>query len=332
MMNFCTLFDSGYLQRGLALYESLCNTCEEFHLYVMAFDDKAYDILSELSLPSLTVVNLRDFETKELLEVKPTRTRAEYCWTCGPSVIYYFIEKYDLDSCTYVDADLMFYRSPQLLFEEIGDNSVAITDHFAPYEIPAGRYCVQFMYFRNDEWGMKALTWWRDKCIEWCYAHFEDGKYGDQKYLEDFPRLFKNVYIIQNRGAGVAAWNLTEYNYNPQNWSFTYGVESYDIVFVHYHAVSMEVHDKTMIIRPATFDINVNSLFLFNYYANLIVDVCNKHLGLALDNYKIKGRSLYKRVIAGIKLLLRDNRVIRYLYENYLRPEYKGYDKKSIID
>ena len=232
-MNFCTLFDSGYLQRGLALYESLCNTCEEFHLYVMAFDDKAYDILSKLSLPSLTVVNLRDFETKELLEVKPTRTRAEYCWTCGPSVIYYFIEKYDLDSCTYVDADLMFYRSPQLLFEEIGDNSVAITDHFAPYEIPAGRYCVQFMFFRNDEWGMKALTWWRDKCIEWCYAHFEEGKYGDQKYLEDFPRLFKNVHIIENRGAGIAAWNLTEYNYNPQNWSFTYGMESYDIVFVH---------------------------------------------------------------------------------------------------
>ncbi len=331
-MNFCTLFDSGYIQRGLALYESLCNTCEEFHLYVMAFDDKAYEILTKLSLPSLTVVNLRDFETKELLDVKPNRTRAEYCWTCGPSVIYYFIEKYHLDSCTYIDADLMFYRTPKILFDEIGDNSIAITDHFAPYEIPAGRYCVQFMYFKNDEWGMKALTWWRDKCIDWCYAHFEDGKYGDQKYLEDFPRLFKKVHIIQNRGAGIAAWNLTEYKYNPQDWSFSYNLDNYEIVFVHYHAVSMEVHDNTMIIRPATFDINANSLFLFNYYANLIVDVCNKHLNLSLNNYKIKGRPLYKKAIAGIKFMLRDNQAIRYLYEKYLRPEYKGYDKKSIIE
>lgn len=331
-MNFCTLFDSGYLQRGLALYESLCKTCEEFHLYIMAFNDKAYDVLTDLNLPSLTVVHLKDFEDEKLLEVKPTRTRAEYCWTCGPSVIYYFITKYNLDSCTYLDADLMFFRSPQILFDEIGDNSIAITDHYAPYHIPQGRYCVQFMFFRNDEWGMKALTWWRDNCIDWCYARFENGKYGDQKYLEEFPRLFKKVCVLKNRGGGLAAWNFGQYIYDPDNLKISYNNELFDIVFVHFHAVSMEVHDKTLIIRPATFDINVNSLFLFNYYANLIVDVCNKHLGLALDNYKIKGRSLYKRVLAGIKLLLRDNRVIRYLYENYLRPEYKGYDKKSIID
>ncbi len=331
-MNFCTLFDSGYLQRGVALYESLCKTCEEFHLYVMAFDDKAYDILTKLSLPSLTVVNLRDFETKELLEVKPTRTRAEYCWTCGPSVIYYFIVRFNLDSCTYVDADLMFYRSPQILFDEIGNNSIAITDHYAPYEIPAGRYCVQFMYFRNDEWGMAALTWWRDRCIEWCYAHFEDGKYGDQKYLEDFPRLFKKVHIIQNRGAGIAAWNLSEYQYYPADWKFTYDNHNFEIVFVHYHAVSMEVQDKTMIIRPATFDINTNSFFLFDFYAKLIVEVCNKYLGLELENYRIKGRPLYKRVMAGIKFMFRDNKLIRYIYEKYLRSEYKGYDKKSIIE
>ena len=37
--HFCTLFDSGFLSRGLALYDSL-NTVygEGFHLYVVAFD------------------------------------------------------------------------------------------------------------------------------------------------------------------------------------------------------------------------------------------------------------------------------------------------------
>lgn len=331
-MNFCTLFDSGYLQRGVALYDSLRKTCDEFRLYVMAFDDKAYNILTKLSLPSLTVVNIKDFETKELLDVKPTRTRAEYCWTCGPSVIYYFIEKYDLDSCTYIDADLMFYRSPQILFEEIGDNSVAITDHYAPYEVPAGRYCVQFMFFRNDEWGMKALKWWRDRCIEWCYAHFEDGKYGDQKYLEDFPKLFKNVHIIQNRGAGIAAWNLPQYQYDSCNWSITYKSEIFDIVFVHYHAISMEVQNNIMIIQPATFSIYSNSRFLFEYYAKLIVEVCNLYLGLDIENYRIKNRPFYKKAIAIIKYKFRGNRLIRYIYEKYIRSEYKGYDKKPIIE
>lgn len=332
MMNFCTLFDSGYLQRGLALYESLSKTCDDFHLYIMAFDDKSYEILTKLALPSMTVVNVRDFETKELLEVKPTRTRAEYCWTCGPSVIYYFITKYHLDACTYLDADLMFYRSPQLLFNEIEDNSVAITDHYAPYEIPQGRYCVQFMYFKNDEWGMKALTWWRDSCIEWCYAHFEDGKYGDQKYLEQFPVKFEKVHVIKTRGAGIASWNLTQYDYYPENWSFDFKGNKYDIVFVHYHAVSMDVKENVLIISPATFDITTSSKFMFEFYSKLIVEVCSKYLNIKLDSYRFKKRALTKKYFAKLKFMLRNVKWIKIVYERYLRPEYKGYDKKSIVN
>lgn len=332
MMNFCTLFDSGYLQRGLALYDSLCRSCDEFHLYIMAFDDKSYEILINLKLPSLTVVNLRDFEDERLLAVKPTRTRAEYCWTSGPSVIYYFITHYRLDACTYLDADLMFYRSPQILFDEIGTNSVAITDHYAPYEIPAGRYCVQFMYFKNDERGMKALTWWRDKCIEWCYAHFEEGKYGDQKYLEQFPVLFEKVHIIKTRGAGIASWNMDQYSYDSDNWRIYYKGEAFDIIFVHYHALSMEIADNRLILTPCTFDIHANQKYIFDYYASMIVDVCKKYLEIKVDNYAFKSRTVYKRYLEKVKFLFRDVKIIRFLYERYFRPEYKGYDKKLIVE
>lgn len=331
MMNFCTLFDSGYLQRGLALYESLCKSCEEFNLYIMAFDDKAYDVLTKLNLPSMTVVHLKDFEDEKLLEVKPTRTRAEYCWTCGPSVIYFFIRQYNLDSCTYLDADLMFYRSPQILFDEIGDNSIAITDHYAPYEIPAGRYCVQFMYFRNDEWGMKALIWWRDSCIKWCFAHFEDGKYGDQKYLEQFPIKFEKVHIVKTRGAGIASWNLRQYEFNPQNWTFDFKGNKYDIVFIHYHAVSMDVKDNVLVISPATFDIPDGSKFMFDYYSKLIITVCNKYLNFEIKSYRYQKRPLTKKYFAKLKFKLRNVKWIQFLYERYLRPEYKGYDKKNLV-
>ena len=42
MLNFCTLFDSYYLYKGIALYRSLEQVSDDFTLYIFCFDDKAY--------------------------------------------------------------------------------------------------------------------------------------------------------------------------------------------------------------------------------------------------------------------------------------------------
>ncbi len=213
---FCTLFDRNYLSRGLTMYESLSACCPHFHLYVFAFDGKCEDILKKLALPNMTVVTLKEFEDKELLRIKPTRSRAEYCWTCSSSTILYCLEKFNLPHCTYVDADLYFYNDPSVLVAEMGDNSILITEHrYSPqYEkaVKAGIYCVQFITFRNDAYGLETLRWWRDRCIEWCYAREEDGKFGDQKYLDDWTTRFEKVWVLQHPGGGLAAWNIQQYH------------------------------------------------------------------------------------------------------------------------
>ena len=76
-LHFVTLFDSNYLTRGIALYLSLKDTCPNFVLYVIAFDDECYKILKDLRLPSMTVIPLNQFENEELLRIKPTRTQQE---------------------------------------------------------------------------------------------------------------------------------------------------------------------------------------------------------------------------------------------------------------
>ena len=215
MTNFCTLFNRNYLTRGLAMYESLRKHCESFHLYVFAFDDSSHEILSQLELPSMTVISLLDFEDEELLSIKADREVGEYCWTCTPSTILYAIERYNLLSCTYLEADLYFWNSPELLLNELGKKSVLITQHrFSPeYDqaLTSGKYCVQFMTFKNNEEGMTALRWWRKKCIKWCYARLEDGKFGDQKYLDDWLIRFNGVHELQHLGGGLAPWNIQKY-------------------------------------------------------------------------------------------------------------------------
>ena len=79
--NFCTLFDSNYLTRGLALYYSLEKHCADFHLYIFAFDKKCYQVLKKINLSKATIISLTEFEDVELLKVKPSRSKAEYCLT-----------------------------------------------------------------------------------------------------------------------------------------------------------------------------------------------------------------------------------------------------------
>lgn len=225
MHYYCTLFDSGYLTRGIAMLESLQKYSKDYHLYILAFDDIAYKVLNDLNYPHTTIISMQDFEDEELLALKPYRTRGEYCWTCTPSIVLYCIQTYSLPHCTYLDADLYFYDNPALLVDEMGEDSILITLHrYTPrynQEKTSGIYCVQFMTFKNDARGLKALKWWREKCNEWCFARFEDGKFGDQKYLDDWTTRFEGVHILQNLRGGLAPWNIQQFsNLSPIFYHF----------------------------------------------------------------------------------------------------------------
>lgn len=280
MINFCTLFDSNYLARGLALYESLEKTCSSFHLYVITFDELSFKYLKEAGIRHLTPVSLQDFEDQELLSVKPTRSIAEYCWTCTPSVILYCIRTFDLPSCTYIDADMIFYQDPQVLFNELAGSSVLITEHrySKEYDHSAthGIYCVQFMYFKNDLPGMNALLWWRTKCLEWCYAIPLDGKFGDQKYLDDWTTRFEGVHVLKNLGGGVAPWNLQQFDFHKQAATVLLTLrpsgQSFPLVFFHFHGLKFYTNDAVS-CSGTLYEIedNVKELIYLPYIQRLLV-------------------------------------------------------------
>jgi hypothetical protein len=223
MLHFCTLFDANYLSRGLVTYESLMSaTNGTAHLYVFAFDDKCLEILTNMKLKNLTIISLSDFEDKDLLAIKPTRSQGEYCWTCTSSTILYCLKTYKIPHCIYIDADMYFYQNPQVLVDEMSEkDNVLITEHrYTPqYDKSklSGTYCVQFMLFKNTEGGLKVLNWWRDRCLDWCFNRHEDGKFGDQKYLDDWTTRFEGIHVLNNLGGGLAPWNVQQYEFKQQD-------------------------------------------------------------------------------------------------------------------
>jgi hypothetical protein len=291
MLNFCTLFDSNYLSRGLALFESLKKTESNFHLYVVAFDDECYNYLKNLNYKGLTTISLPDFEDDKLKRVKPGRSMAEYCWTCTPSIILYCIEKFYLPSCTYIDADMIFYENPEILFDELQGKSILISEHkyTRDYDVSAthGVYCVQFMYFKNDQKGLNALTWWRERCIEWCFAYLEDGKFGDQKYLDDWQTRFPGVHVLQNAGAGVAPWNVQQYLIEYKNGNIFIreketGLQM-PLIFFHFHGLKFYADEKVACCGALyELDQDVKEIVYFPYIRHLM------HLGKQITHSGFK--------------------------------------------
>jgi len=252
--HFCTLFDSNYLTRGLVMYHSLVATGEVFTLYVVCFDTLALEILKQMQLPHLVPISLEEFETPALKTVKPQRSTAEYCWTCTPHVIRHVLDRYQLPEATYLDADLYFHAKPSILLEELAVSgaSVLITEHrYTPAKnyldsarngmyrnpIKYGIYCVQFITFKADSRGREVLQWWQDRCLEWCFGRLEDGKFGDQKYLDDWPTRFRGVHVLQHPGGGVAPWNIMRYSLGPD--ALKPRIDGHDMVFYHFHNLRM---------------------------------------------------------------------------------------------
>lgn len=272
-LHFCTLFDSFYLSRGLALYNSLKVQKINFKLYVLAFDKLTFEILKDLKLENLIVIPLEELETQEVLKVKKARTRGEYCWTFTPRIINYIMKNYEVDMCTYLDADIYFFDTPQILIDEIvksKDRDVLITSHNYHKEYDqkhiSGEYCVQFVTFKNNENGLKILEWWEKSCLEWCYARLENGKYGDQKYLEQFNKKFKNVYVSRELGAGLAPWNTKRFIHSDG-----YIMENnlrYRAIFYHYQALKIDMNYKVL---ASSLDLGSNTIEL--YYLKYIDEI-----------------------------------------------------------
>lgn len=242
MRHFCTYFDRNYLSRGLALYHSLCRHTTDFELHVLALDADTSLMLDRMNLPGIRVIRLPEIEESfsDLRAAKQTRSLIEYYFTCTPSLLAYILDTCpEVEQLTYLDADLYFFSDPEPLFREIGDRSIAIVGHRFPKHLlhhsKFGIYNVGWITFRRDPTGLSCLRRWQYKCIEWCYDSAEEGRFADQKYLDDWPDRYDGVVVLKHKGANVAPWNL--FNYALTEREKRVWVDDEELLFYHFHGL-----------------------------------------------------------------------------------------------
>lgn len=240
----CTLFSFNYMDKGLALYDSIERVAGDFVLYVLAMDDDCYAFLIDCGYAHLVPIRLSDFENEELLAAKQNRSFGEYCWTCSSSLIEYVLDYYREPACAYIDADMYFYADPAVLFRELERRgaSVLLTGHrFGWFERPraevVGRFCVEFNLFVNNAQAKDLLGIWKRQCIENCTSDAVDGLFGDQKYLDNWVDEYACVIETEHLGAGVAPWNISQYrliSHEGTGYQLKCRGRQVDLIFYHF--------------------------------------------------------------------------------------------------
>ncbi len=212
-ISFCSIVDAGFLPRFLVMHEGLAAHAEDPELHVLCMDDVVHDVLASMSLAGVRLISLDALESFRpgLDAATRERTLSETCWTVKPVLCSFLLDRMPgVEALAYVDADLAFYADPARVLGSSSDWSALVVPHRAPagatWEQTHGVYNAGFVAFRGPD-ARDILSWWSDRCIEWCFDRVEPTRYTDQKYLDDWPDRFPGVRVLQSPGIGLAPWN-----------------------------------------------------------------------------------------------------------------------------
>ena len=265
--HYCTLFNLNYAAKGLSLHASLLrHSSEPFTLHILAMDEATFWLLSELKLESVNVIPLHNFESAmNMRAVKASRSLLEYFWTAASNLMEFLLCT-GLDGVTYLDADVFFYADPKVIFDEVGEKSIGITPHrFAERDVRRlgrnGTYNVGVVVARNTFLGLQCISRWAKQCREWCFNRNEAGKFGDQAYLDSWPKDYpEEVFVIENLGVNLGPWAIGNVEVTrflgsvslmaPVVGPIDIRVQEYPLVCYHFHEFVDSEHLTNWPLRP----------------------------------------------------------------------------------
>jgi hypothetical protein len=284
MKNICTVSDIKYLYQGLALFESLSKS-ENITLHYLCIDQISYDILKNIKDNKLIIYNINDLLNNDnnLINLKNSDYRY-FCWSLASYFSNHLLSKNVGDSITYIDSDIYFHEKIELLFESFSKKDVGIFRHrqfSLSISRPEGHYNVGVVYFKNSDIGKNVLNWWSDAVLHKKYPHLSTC--GDQKYLEEFPRMCSNIFIDGEIGHGAPwQWQLFNFDNYENDGTIIWEGKKQKLIFSHFSQFNYNLENDTYL--PSS---------QHHIYTPLTMYTENKGLKIIYDDYFNKIKKTY---------------------------------------
>lgn len=316
MINWFTLCDINYAPRALCLLRSMERWATyPFKLIVICCDQETYRVFDREEYVRAIQLSWIEEQHKRLLNIKHSRSWVEYLWTL-PSVICSLFYN-GRTPVIYLDADLYFFYGFDNRLSEFGfpfdEHTLIIPHRWTPkYEERLkvnGIYNVSMVAFGPQQRAGYCAELWAHQCLTWCYNRLEDGKFGDQKYLDIWPERW-GAHVVDNPGWGLAPWNQEQYRYrmldavapegpkksllwwrdkDPEMWTHMIKIPAIDmgdklylpVTFYHFHELKTR---KEKVVKYTNYPVhpfveqNIYGLYE-EEYASAYTTVCNRLSG-----------------------------------------------------
>jgi len=242
-LKFVTFFDSRFLIQGTVAVASFLKQNESASGVIYCTNTLTTKILKErfrgLRVKIRNISEIPSIEeAREMMSLD--RNPIEVLLALKPILILETLKDLPREEpLVYFDADLFFYESLNTMITELGGANLLLTRHLFPSQLSSsvkyGIVNAGFILMRNKSETIAVVTDWAKKCKQWCFLRLEEGKYGDQLYLNDYLDL-PGVKSISDPGVNNGVYYFQEKR-KIKSISNVVFIEDSKLICFHFHGI-----------------------------------------------------------------------------------------------
>lgn len=362
-----TICAKNYIGLAQVLEKSLKAHNPDVDFIIFVADEIAeIDQINDLPYNILISRNTIGFSDEKWNQMSFKYDLTEFCTSIKPSCFKYLFDRFQPNTCIYLDPDILVFNSFNSVFKSLEKRSIILTPHLTTIEVDytgdlpesgllyTGLFNLGFLALKNDDSAFKMLNWWEKRLEDRCFQNKMESLFTDQKWMDFLPSLFPTELMISfDLGLNMAPWNFYEREIVVKDGSYyvinriTQNSNSLvPLTFVHFSGF-----DYSSLIEDKVLQGNINALkiysdieIIFNDYGKALKESTflnfkklNYSYGVFSDNTVVSKtyRKLFRRMYEDGQINLNPFDANGYFYialknANILNQKMILSDKKSV--